>query len=55
MTYTPVVIEKAQELSAAFFSGRCDVNVQSTSGLSSQRAIYAKNPADWVILPQVYG
>lgn len=55
MTYTPVVIEKAQELSAAFFAGRCDVNVQSTSGLSSQRAIYAKNPADWVILPQVYG
>lgn len=55
MSYTPIVIEKSQELSAAFFSGRCDVNVQSTSGLSSQRAIFAKNPDDWVILPEIYG
>ena len=55
MQYTPIVIEKSQELSAAFFSGRCDVNVQSTSGLSSQRAIYATDPSEWVILPEIYG
>lgn len=55
MKYTPIVIDKPQELSQAFFSGRCDVNVQSTSGLSAQRAVFASNAADWVILPEVYG
>ena len=38
MTYTPVVIESKKELNTAFFGGRCDVHVQSTSGLSSARA-----------------
>jgi general L-amino acid transport system substrate-binding protein len=55
LKYTPIIIDKQQELSAAFFSGRCDANVQTTSGLGSQRATFAANPADWVILPQVYG
>ncbi|MGE0722841.1 MAG: amino acid ABC transporter substrate-binding protein [Alphaproteobacteria bacterium] len=54
MKYTAVVIEKQQELSQAFFSGRCDVNVQTTSGLASQRAIFAKDPGDWVILPEIF-
>ena len=55
MRYTPVVIDKPQELSQAFFSGRCDVNVQTTSGLASQRATFAQNPADFVLLREVYG
>lgn len=55
LKYTPIVIDKPQELSQAFFSGRCDVNVQTTSGLSSQRAIFAKDPSEYVILPEVYG
>jgi general L-amino acid transport system substrate-binding protein len=55
MKYTPIVIDKPTELSQAFFSGRCDVNVQTTSGLSSQRAIFAKDPGDYVILPEIYG
>lgn len=55
MKYTPIVIDKPTELSQAFFSGRCDVNVQTTSGLGSQRAIFAKDPAEYEILPEVYG
>ncbi len=55
LKYTPIVIDKPTELSQAFFSGRCDVNVQTTSGLSSQRAIFAKDPSEYVILPEVYG
>lgn len=53
MTYRAVVIDKPQELSQAFFSGRCDVNVQTTTGLASQRAIFASNPNDYVFLPEV--
>lgn len=55
MQYKAVVIDKPQELSQAFFSGRCDVNVQTTSGLASQRAIFASNPDDFVFLPEIAG
>ncbi|MGD9845494.1 MAG: amino acid ABC transporter substrate-binding protein [Variibacter sp.] len=55
LKYTPVVIEDRKELNNAFFSGRCDVHVQSTSGLSSGRATAASNPEDYVILPEIYG
>lgn len=55
MSYTSVVIESKKELNTAFFGGRCDVHVQSTSGLSSARATVAPNPADYVILPGIYG
>jgi len=55
MSYKPVVIESKKELNTAFFGGRCDVHVQSTSGLSSARATVASNPDDYIILPGVYG
>ncbi len=55
LEYTPVVIESKKELNTAFFGGRCDVHVQSTSGLSSARATVASNPEDYVILDGVYG
>ncbi|WP_439579535.1 amino acid ABC transporter substrate-binding protein [Elioraea sp.] len=55
MQYRAVVIDKPQELSQAFFSGRCDVNVQTTSGLASQRSIFAANPDDFVFLPEIAG
>ena len=55
LKYTAVVIESKKELNTAFFGGRCDVHVQSTSGLSSARATVASNPADYVILPGIYG
>jgi len=55
LQYKPVVIEDRKELNNAFFGGRCDVHVQSTSGLSSGRATAASNPDDYVILPEVFG
>ncbi len=55
LDYTPVVIESKKELNTAFFGGRCDVHVQSTSGLSSARATVASKPADYIILDGVYG
>jgi general L-amino acid transport system substrate-binding protein len=55
LDYTPVVIEDKNELNTAFFGGRCDVHVQSTSGLSSARATVASNPDDYIILPGIYG
>lgn len=55
MDYTPVVIDDKNELNTAFFGGRCDVHIQSTSGLSSARATVAPNPDNYIILPGVYG
>jgi general L-amino acid transport system substrate-binding protein len=55
LEYKPVVIQDQKELDTAFFGGRCDAHVQSTSGLSSTRATTAPNPDDYVILPGVYG
>ncbi|MCC7272212.1 MAG: amino acid ABC transporter substrate-binding protein [Alphaproteobacteria bacterium] len=55
LTYKPVVIQGQKELYTAFFSGRCDVYMQSTSGLSSARANFARNPDDFVILPERLG
>lgn len=53
--YKPVVIEDRKELNNAFFNGRCDVHVQSVSGLSSGRATAAANPDDYIILPEIHG
>lgn len=50
-----VVIEDQKEINTAYFGGRCDVMVQSASGLSSTRAAVASNPADHVILPELFG
>jgi len=55
LDYKPVVIQDQKELDTAFFSGRCDAHVQSTSGLSSTRATKAPNPDDFLILPGLYG
>ena len=55
LEYKPVVIEDKNELNTAFFGGRCDVHIQSTSGLSSARATVASNPDDYIILPGIYG
>jgi general L-amino acid transport system substrate-binding protein len=55
LEYTPVVIQSSSELDTAFFNGRCDVNIQSTSGLAAKRATVAENPADWMILDEIVG
>lgn len=55
MKLTTIVIENMKELNTAFFSGRCDVHIQSTSGLSANRAAVATNPDDFIILPGIFG
>src|SRR5689334_8275895 len=53
MTFKPVVIEKVEEVRAAFFAGRCDVFTTHASGLYSTRAANAPNPDDYIILPEI--
>lgn len=55
MAYTPVVIENVKELNAAFFAGRCDAYMQARSGLDSIRKTSAKNPDEYMILPETFG
>jgi general L-amino acid transport system substrate-binding protein len=52
MEYKPVVIEKVDEVIAAFFGGRCDVYTTDASGLAAVRVGRASNPDDYVILPE---
>jgi general L-amino acid transport system substrate-binding protein len=53
MSFKPVVIEKVDEIRAAFFSGRCDVYTTDRSGLFATRVANAPNPDDYVILPEI--
>ncbi|HEX6980933.1 MAG TPA: amino acid ABC transporter substrate-binding protein [Alphaproteobacteria bacterium] len=53
MQFTPVVIEKLEEVTGAYFAGRCDVYTTDVSGLASTRMAQAPNPNDHVILPEV--
>ena len=53
MSFKPVVIEKVEEIRAAFFSGRCDVYTTDASGLYSTRAANAPNPDDYIVLPEI--
>ena len=53
MQFKAVVIENIQEVNKAFFDGRCDVLTTDASGLAAVRAKDAKNPADYVILPEL--
>src|SRR5436309_12888346 len=56
MSFKPVVIEKVEEIRAAFFSGRCDVYTTDASGLYATRAANVPPPAkpdDFVILPEI--
>ena len=56
MTFKPVVIEKVDEVRAAFFSGRCDVYTTDASALASTRVANVPPPRtfdDFVILPEI--
>ena len=56
MTFKPVVIEKVDEVRAAFFSGRCDVYTTDNSSLYATRAANVPPPLtvdDFIILPEV--
>ena len=56
MTFKPVVIEKVDEIRAAFFSGRCDVYTTDASSLAATRAANVPPPRtfdDFLILPEI--
>jgi len=53
LDFKPVVIEKLDEVEAAYFSGRCDVYTTDRSGLAATRIGKATNPDDHVVLPEV--
>ena len=52
MTFRPVVIEKVEDVGAAFFAGRCDAITYDASSLYSTRA-HAPVPDDYVVLPEI--
>lgn len=49
----PVVFEKLEAATGAYFSGRCVAYTTDASGLASTRNKEAKNPADHIILPEL--
>jgi general L-amino acid transport system substrate-binding protein len=49
----PIVFEKQEAATGAYFSGRCQVFTTDASGLASVRSKEAQNPADHVILPEL--
>ena len=56
MTFKPVVIEKVDEIRAAFFAGRCDVYTTDASALAATRAANVPPPRtfdDFLILPEI--
>ncbi len=53
MQFTPVTIEKYEEVTAAYLSGRCDAITSDASQLAAIRANDTPNPADHVILPEI--
>jgi general L-amino acid transport system substrate-binding protein len=52
LTFTPVVIERLEEGTAAYFAGRCDAFSSDHSALAAIRS-RAPNAADHVILPDM--
>jgi general L-amino acid transport system substrate-binding protein len=50
--FTPVVIERVEEVVGAYAAGRCDAYTTDVSGLAATRSAQP-NPADHVILPEV--
>lgn len=53
LSIKPVVFEKLEASTGAYFSGRCQAYTTDASGLASVRNKEAKNPADHVILPEL--
>jgi len=49
----PVVFEKQEAATGAYFSGRCQVFTTDASGLASIRSKEAQKPEDHVILPEL--
>jgi general L-amino acid transport system substrate-binding protein len=49
----PVVFEKLEAATGAYFSGRCQAYTTDASGLASVRNKEAKNPEEHIILPEL--
>ncbi len=49
----PVVFEKLEAATGAYFSGRCQAYTTDASGLASTRSKEAQKPEDHVILPEL--
>ncbi len=52
LTFSPVVIERLEEVTSAYFAGRCDAFSQDQATLAALRA-RAPNPADHVVLSEL--
>lgn len=52
MKIKPVVFESNDEVTQAFFKGRCDAFTNDASGLVAERS-KVKNPEDYIILPEI--
>ncbi|ODN70325.1 amino acid ABC transporter substrate-binding protein [Methylobrevis pamukkalensis] len=52
MTFNPVVLEKLEEVNAAYDAGRCDVYTTDASGLYAIRLTMSK-PDDHMVLPEI--
>lgn len=52
LSLTPLVIDSASEVAAAFFAGRCAAYTSDTSQLAAARIAAPGGPDDWVILPE---
>ena len=52
MNYDPVVLERPDEIRAAYEQGRCDVYTTDQSGLYAQRTVMS-DPSAHIILPEV--
>jgi general L-amino acid transport system substrate-binding protein len=53
LRFTPVVIERLEEVNAAYLSGRCDALTTDVSGLASIRSQQGARAEEHVILPEV--
>ena len=53
MRFTPVVIEQAEEIRAAFVAGRCDAYTNDASSLASFRATRTTDAAEFILLPEI--
>ena len=53
LKFQPVVIEKEDEVTRAFFSGRCDAFTSDVSQLAGVRSTQGAKASDYVILPEL--
>ncbi len=53
MRFTPVVIEQAEEIRAAFVAGRCDAYTNDASSLASFRGTRTTDADTFVLLPEI--